>query len=215
MSYIAQRREEEKERRRVEIIDAAEQLYASKGWDEVTMDQVARAARLSRALVYVYFKDKEDLLFAVVERAMNLLADRFAAAGQRHGKGLDRIEAMGRAYVAFSQEFPHLFDAASRFQSHQATADGPSRESACLAAGVRVHETLVAAINAGFADGSIRRDVGDPDAVCVALWGFSHGIIQLAATKANEIALRGLSTAALMQQAFALLRYSLAAPGHA
>jgi hypothetical protein len=146
---------------------------------------------------------------------MNLLVDRFAAAGERHRNGLDRIEAMGRAYVAFSQEFPHLFDAASRFQSHQATPDGPTSASACLAANNRVHDTLVAAINAGFTDGSIRRDVGNPDAVCVALWGFSHGIIQLAAIKANEIALRGISTSALMQQAFAMLRYSLATPGKA
>jgi len=50
MSYLAERREEEKERRRLEIIEAAESLYAEKGWDAVTMDQVARQARLSRAL---------------------------------------------------------------------------------------------------------------------------------------------------------------------
>jgi TetR/AcrR family transcriptional regulator len=51
MSYIALRREEEKERRRAEILDAAEVLYAKKGWDALTVDQVARSARLSRALV--------------------------------------------------------------------------------------------------------------------------------------------------------------------
>ena len=68
MSYIAERRQEEQDRRRGEIVDAAEALYAETGWDAVTMDQVARRARLSRALVYVYFKDKRDLHFALVER---------------------------------------------------------------------------------------------------------------------------------------------------
>ncbi|PNB02948.1 TetR/AcrR family transcriptional regulator, partial [Pseudomonas sp. FW306-02-H05-BA] len=53
MSYISERRVEEKERRRAEIVDAAEQLYADKGWDSVTMEQVAKRARLSRALLYV------------------------------------------------------------------------------------------------------------------------------------------------------------------
>jgi AcrR family transcriptional regulator len=48
MSYITIRREEEKERRRAEVLDAAEILYAKKGWDELTVDQVARSARLSR-----------------------------------------------------------------------------------------------------------------------------------------------------------------------
>jgi len=59
MSYIAERRVEEKERRRGEILDAAEALYAKDGWDLVTVDQIARGARLSRALVYVYFKTRK------------------------------------------------------------------------------------------------------------------------------------------------------------
>ena len=65
---------------RAEILDAAEAWYAKKGWDALTMDQVARSARLSRALVYVYFRDKDDLLFAIGERAVGLLLDRFKAA---------------------------------------------------------------------------------------------------------------------------------------
>ena len=70
MSYVAVRREEEKERRRTEIVDAAERLYAEVGWDEVTMDNVAKRARLSRALIYVYFHDKSDLLHAIAERSL-------------------------------------------------------------------------------------------------------------------------------------------------
>src|ERR1700692_4147309 len=96
MSYIAVRREEEKERRRAEILDAAETLYAKKGWDGLTGYQVARTARLSRALVYVYFRDKEDLLFAIGERAMRLLRDRFTAAIAAPAPGMDQGEAIGR-----------------------------------------------------------------------------------------------------------------------
>ncbi len=51
MSNIAARREDEKERRRAEILDAAEALYIRKGWAALTVEQVARSARLSRALV--------------------------------------------------------------------------------------------------------------------------------------------------------------------
>src|SRR6202020_875116 len=106
MSYIAERRGEEKERRRAEILDAAEVLYTKKGWDALTVDQVARSARLSRALVYVYFRDKEDLLFAIGERAMQLLKSRFEAAAAGPGTGLEQVEAIGRAYVAYALEFP-------------------------------------------------------------------------------------------------------------
>src|SRR5271167_4056570 len=118
MSYIAERREEEKERRRSEILAAAETLYAKHGWDVVTVDQVARSARLSRALVYVYFRDKEDLLFAIGERAMRQLRERFVAALGTRQTGMDQIEAIGRAYIGYAHEFPHYFDFCSRFQSH-------------------------------------------------------------------------------------------------
>src|SRR5271157_5584065 len=131
MSYIAVRREEEKERRRAEILDAAEALYAKKGWDALTVDQVARSARLSRALVYVYFRDKEDLLFAIGERAMLLLRERFVAALGTRQMGMDQIEAIGRAYIGYAHEFPHYFDFCSRFQSHSGTADSGSNENAC------------------------------------------------------------------------------------
>src|SRR5579859_3736928 len=115
MTYIAERREEEKERRRSEILAAAETLYAKQGWDAVTMDHVARSARLSRALLYVYFRDKEDLLFAIGERAMQLLNSRFEAAATGPGTGLQHVEAIGRAYLGYALEFPHFFDVCSRF----------------------------------------------------------------------------------------------------
>src|SRR5579862_9288630 len=107
MSYIAERREEEKERRRAEILDAAVALYTERGWESVTVEQVARSARLSRALVYVYFKDKEDLLFAIGECAMQTLRDRFLAALDSAPTGIAQVEAIGRAYIGYAHEFPH------------------------------------------------------------------------------------------------------------
>ena len=88
MNYLAERRQEEKERRRAEIIDAAEEVVGSGGWDALTMDQVARRARLSRALLYVYFKDKIDLMYGVCERGLQLLRTRIDAVAGQHQLGL-------------------------------------------------------------------------------------------------------------------------------
>lgn len=49
---------------------AAETLYTKGRLDVLTVGQVARRARLSRALVYGHFQDKHELLFAIGERAM-------------------------------------------------------------------------------------------------------------------------------------------------
>src|SRR5687767_6767232 len=150
MSYIAERRQEEKDRRRVEIVEAAEELYRELGWDAVTMDSVARKARLSRALVYVYFKDKSELLLAITERAMEVLRTRFEEAGSRARLGIDQIEAMGRAYMAYGLEFPHYFDACARLELRATeNAERSPIEDAVMQMGQRVHQVVVASLEAG------------------------------------------------------------------
>ena len=205
MSYIAERREEEKERRRSEILASAEALYAKQGWDAVTMDQVARSARLSRALVYVYFRDKEDLLFAIGERAMELLSSRFQAAAAGPGTGLQRVDAIGRAYVAYALEFPHYFDVCSRFQSHAMGSEPSANETACHLAGDQVMGTVVGVIEAGIRDGSLRKDIGDPLMLAFTLWAFTHGITQLVMAKSADLARRGIAIPDFSNYAFKLL----------
>ena len=193
MSYLAERREEEKERRRGEMVDAAEELYAAVGWDDVTMDRVAKSARLSRALLD--------------------LRERFVAAAAAHPLGIDQVQAIGRAYVGFQQEKPYRFDACSRFHAHQAA--GQPAEDACAAAGDAVMAVIVKALLQGQADGSIRKDIGNPAQVCVMLWAFTHGLIQIGINKTQEIARQGVEVSQLMEGSFAMLRYMLAAdPRH-
>lgn len=209
MSYVAIRREEEKERRRAEMVDAAEELYAKLGWDAVTMDGVAKSTRLSRALLYVYFRDKNDLLHAITERSLLELRKRFVAAAGEHAKGIDQVQAIGRAYVLFQQEKPYRFDACTRFHAHQ--AEGYPAEDACAAAGDAVIRVIVEALMQGQADGSIRRDIGNPVQVCIMLWAFTHGLIQIATNKKVEIARQGVDIPSLMDGSFAMLTYMLAA----
>ena len=208
MSYVAVRREEEKERRRAEMVDAAEELYADVGWDAVTMDRVAKSARLSRALLYVYFRDKNDLLHAITERALIELRERFVEAAGAHAKGIDKVQAIGRAYVLFQQEKPYRFDACTRFHAHQAA--GQPAEQACAAAGDAVIKVIVEALMQGQADGTIRKDLGSPVQVCIMLWAFTHGLIQIATNKTVEIARQGVDVPQLMEGSFAMLRYMLA-----
>lgn len=206
MSYIAERRGEEKERRRADILDAAEALYLKKGWDAVTVEQVAKSARLSRALIYVYFRDKEELLFAIGERAMGLLRERFRAAAAGHASGLDQIGEIGRAYMDYAHEFPHYFDFCARFQGHSASPDPGSHEGACTVAGDQAIGVVVKSIQTGLQDGTIRADIGDPVMLAVTLWAFTHGIIQLAMAKGNDLSRFGIAVPELSAYSLALLR---------
>lgn len=214
MNHLVARRQEEKERRRGEILDAAEAVAGAVGIDAMTMDQVARKARLSRALLYVYFQDKADLMFGLCNRALNILQQRFSGAVLRHKEGLRQVEACGRSYVAFAQEFPVYFEALAKFEAHSfdPTAEA-GNEGACVLAGDRVHAVLIGAIERGVRDGSIRPDAGPPPLVSFTLWAFMHGVIQLASTKAALLAHDGVTAQQLVDQALLQSVRSLAQPG--
>ena len=213
MSEIDARRIEEKERRRLEIIDAAEAVFGEEGFDKATMLQIARRARLSRALVYIYFKDKSDLQFAIAERAGQQLQQRFAEAVARHRKGLDQIEGVGRAYLAFSQEFPVYFNAISMFESllSDGRPNGPNID-ACMAGQQQKMAIMVGAIQLGIKDESIRPDIGDPLITAITLWGFMHGIIQLSTSKAEAFARDGINAQNLARHALAMAKHSMKGP---
>ena len=211
MNYIAERRLEEKERRRAEILDATEAVAAVVGWDAMTMDQVARKARLSRALLYVYFKDKTDLLFGLCERALATLTHRFGEAVSRQKRGMDQLTGIGRAYIAFSQEFPVYFEVMARCELLSPEPSTDTNEGAAMLKGDACRGVMVEVIEAGIRDGSIRADVGDPKIVSTALWGFMHGVLQLASTKANHLAHDGISTRDLVEHALLMATRSVQA----
>jgi TetR/AcrR family transcriptional regulator len=219
MNQLRDRRTEEKARRRNDILDAAEVVAADVGVDAMTMDMVAKRARLSRALIYVYFEDKFDLTVALCERGLLLLLQRFRQAAQRHRVGLQQVAALGRAYVSFAHEHPLYFQVISLFQAHapDSNAQRPN-ELACKNTGDEVHAVTIAALRLGVADGSIRHDLGNPKLVAITLWGFMHGIVQLAMTKAEVLASDDLSVKQLVDSAIRQCTRSLeptaAAPTH-
>lgn len=100
------RRERDRERRRNEIIDAAEKLFFSKRYDDITMDDIAADADFAKGTLYVYFSSKESLFYAVVLRGMGLLNAMFAGAAKTGKTGLDKIHSIGVAYYEFSKRHP-------------------------------------------------------------------------------------------------------------
>src|SRR6187549_1655024 len=145
MNELTDRRREEKDRRRNEILDAAAAAAADGGFDAITMDHVARRARLSRALLYVYFEDKTALYVALCERALELLNARFDAAIQGAANGRERLAIMGRAYVAFAREEPVYFEVLAHFEARN-TQDLEENMPRCLELGDRCHNLITTAI---------------------------------------------------------------------
>jgi AcrR family transcriptional regulator len=61
--------------RRSQIMDVALEHFASNGYHNTTVNHIARHARISKGLMYLYFDSKEELLSKIVERSLNQIAE--------------------------------------------------------------------------------------------------------------------------------------------
>ena len=184
----AERRQEEKEQRRQDIIDAAEVVFARKGVEKATMADVAKEARLSRGLIYFYFKDKDALYLAIMIRATQSLFVAFEKATAGRANGLEKIKAIGKAYVRFHYEKPNYFDAMADFESRTIDPEEMSEgERDCLFEGGKVLTLMESVIVEGMEDGSIRKDIKHPMGTAICLWGFTHGMLQVTAKKESML----------------------------
>lgn len=175
---VRRRRAKEKQERHDEILDAAELTFFDKGYQQTSMDDIARAAQLSRALLYVYFTDKAAIMRGVMLRAAQSLQRRFEAALAAGNTGVEQIEGIGHAYHAFSQDEANYFDVLTSM----ATFPGPDETDAQLLAldhcREGVNELMVRALRNGIADGSLSdTHITDPLQTAFYLQGALHGVI--------------------------------------
>jgi len=174
---ITERKEREKQQRRNDIIDAAEKVFFKKGIDNATMDQVAKEAELSKGTLYLYFKSKEELHFAINMRAADIMFESFSKAVEGGSNGLEKIANIGRAYIEVMRKHPDYFEAVMHFQLKD--VEGLLAESPLMQDHLKRNplSLLVKAVEEGKLDGSIRTDAR-PEVVSHALWAMCTGLLQ-------------------------------------
>lgn len=92
-------RERRLEHTRSLLIDAAEEVFAEKGFISATLDDIARAAGYTKGAIYKHFTTKEDLFLAVSDRYWRRYFDNFAeviSAEHLGARELDEIAARWR-----------------------------------------------------------------------------------------------------------------------
>ena len=160
MSTIS-RREREKQKRRQEIIDAAEKVFFAKGYDKVTMDEIAQKAEVNKALLYYYFKNKETLFFAVNLQGVRILHEIYVRCFNIDTDGYGKVKVMLQGLFDFSREYPEYFRiyCYSGTERFQMSDNEDAQEIVDLSTGM--WRIMVEAILEGIADGTIRKDL-DP-----------------------------------------------------
>ena len=171
---IVQRKEREKEDVRRRILEAAHDLFETRGYENVTMRAVADAIEYSPTTIYHHFANKDALVEALCFSDVEKLS-----AAMNHGplptNPVDRIRALGRAYAAFGITNPNhyrfMFMTAGDWKRHANEEDTPPARSYAL-----LREAVVEAMDQGL----FHKD--DVDLVAQVLWAGIHGVVSLVIT---------------------------------
>jgi TetR/AcrR family transcriptional regulator len=174
---IADRRQREKEQRKAEIIDAAERLFFSRSYEDVSMDDIAREVELNKATIYLYFKNKETLFATIVLRGVRILKEKYTECMEKQVPGIVKVALMGQAYYQFSQEHPDYLRMIHFYGSERFSKENPC--TAEIGKGYGTCRLILAdTIREGIDDGTIRADL-DPFLTSMYLMISFMGILSM------------------------------------
>ncbi|QYN36785.1 TetR/AcrR family transcriptional regulator; helix-turn-helix transcriptional regulator [Pseudonocardia sp. DSM 110487] len=108
---IHTRRERERADREKLIVTAARELAEAEGWDAVTTRRLAEKVEYSQPVLYSHFNGKDAIVAAVAVEGFAELATQLRAARVEAADAEAALAAVGRAYTAFADRRPALYDA--------------------------------------------------------------------------------------------------------
>jgi AcrR family transcriptional regulator len=171
---VQERRAREKKELRQEILDAARDMFVREGFENVSMRKIAEKIEYSPTTIYLYFKDKADLLDCICEETFTRLVRKQTAIDQAAADPVDRLRKQLRAYVEFGLKYPNHYKVAfmmtedfeERMQCER------SREM-----GKKAYAHLRNEVATMSELGLIR--IADIDASAQVLWANIHGLTSL------------------------------------
>jgi AcrR family transcriptional regulator len=103
------RRVERKERLRGEILEAASKMFADRGYEAVTLREIAKEIGYTHAVIYQHFPDKWHILAELSRETIGLLIQNFDAISAKNPVPKERLFATSRALIQFCTAHPQQF----------------------------------------------------------------------------------------------------------
>jgi AcrR family transcriptional regulator len=156
------RKERERMTRESEILSAAEKLFTGKGFENTTMEEIAKESEFTKRTVYQYFGSKENLFYAVILSGIKQMFSYIEAEVEAGKDGFDKLTGTRRAFYRFVKDYPDIY----RFMSYaQYIKSDPAsipnfRELSQY--NTRLFTLFQQLAEEGVADGSIRADLDIP-----------------------------------------------------
>lgn len=167
-----------RENQREWILEVAEDLFIHKGIEQVTIGEIAESSRLTRATIYKYFTNKEQIAQEIFKIITKNWRDRNELeVWGFQGTGYQRLEKF--ITVFFNYLFQNPREAGFVAELNYLYAKEWSAEMFANTMLENLHEDrhfILNSIQAGITDGSLRKDV-DPELILAAFFNFISGMI--------------------------------------
>ena len=89
---------------RNKLIDVARRLFAKNGLDGTTMNDIAIASGKGRRTLYTYFKSKEDVFYAVIEKEMERMSERLRTIADKELEPVDKLVQLVYTHLSLIKE---------------------------------------------------------------------------------------------------------------
>jgi AcrR family transcriptional regulator len=171
-----ERRAREKQALRASILRAAGEVFLERGYEGLSMRSVAERIGYTATTIYLYFKDKDDLLFALLDEGYADLGQRLAQAAATERDPLQRLVAIGRTYITFGLDNPLLYQVMFMQRADFLAARLKQRP----ATRINAFDVLQQAVKEALDAGALKP--GDVLTYALSLWAAVHGLVSLVIT---------------------------------
>lgn len=208
---MGRRKKEPISAHRENIVSAASTLFMERGIAATSMDDIAKAAGYSKATLYVYFENKEEIVGILVLNSMKKLYDYISSALIQHESTETRYNFICRSLVQYQEKFPFYFKMVlDKINIDFENQDYLPEEKETYQIGEEINEKIKDFLLSGMEKGELRGDLEIVPTI-FNFWGMLSGIIQLAVNKEEYInKSMGLSKKQFLEYGFSLIYHSIA-----
>ncbi len=160
---------------REQILNAARELFAERGYEAVTMREIGKRIEYSATALYNHFADKEALVRELCRRDFSDFAQRFLAAVVGSKSPVESLCRAGLVYLGFAEQFPQHYRLMFMTPLPEAPPEAGERDDPKMNAYAFLRQ-LVDALLAG---NYLRKDLTDRDLVAQTIWAMVHGTASL------------------------------------
>ncbi|MCH8123268.1 MAG: TetR/AcrR family transcriptional regulator [Bacteroidetes bacterium] len=156
------------------ILDTARRLLISDGYARLSMRKIAREIGYSATTIYLHFKNKDQLVHALIEEGVSRLHRRLLSRSNQNGEGVrKRLRNLCSEYVVFGLDNPEYYEI--MYMLHP---ENLARYPADKYRRARKNLELLASVYQEGVDGNVFQRL-DPMLAASIIWSHMHGVVSL------------------------------------